>query len=161
GGVKCWGGNQSGMLGNGSTTFSDSAIDVVGLSSGVKALATLSSSHACVIMNDGSVKCWGSNKYGQLGDGPTTDRSTPAGVVGLGGQVSSVATSETSTCALTQAGGVKCWGNNEIGTLGNGTTGSTSSPVDVVGLTSGVAALTMGDAFACVLMDGTGPTCGG
>ena len=67
GGVKCWGNNGSGQLGDGSTTNRTLPVDVVGLGSDVVAIAA-GDSHNCALNTAGSVKCWGSNRHGQLGN---------------------------------------------------------------------------------------------
>jgi alpha-tubulin suppressor-like RCC1 family protein len=142
GGVKCWGLNNNGQLGDGTMTDRRTPVDVIGLASGVAAIA-LGEYHTCAVTMDGNMKCWGSNSYGQLGDGTTTQRLTPVAVSGLIG-VTAIAAAGTRTCALTTSGGMKCWGTNGHGQVGDGTLTERHTPVDVSGLTSGVAAITAG-----------------
>jgi alpha-tubulin suppressor-like RCC1 family protein len=160
GGVKCWGWNREGQLGDGTTVNRLHPVDVVGLSSGVTALVT-GVSHACALLESGGVKCWGWNGKGQLGDGTTVDRLTPVDVRGLSGGVTALAAGSHFTCALTAAGGVKCWGYNWIGQLGDGTTADRLRPVDVIGLESGVVALAAGSDHACALTAAGGVKCWG
>jgi len=174
GGVKCWGNNSYGQIGDGTTTDRWTPTDVYGLSSGVVAIATggnytiglengnpQSAEHSCALTASGGVKCWGANITGQLGDGTTTNRNTPVDVVGLTSGVVAVSAGMHHTCALTVSGGAKCWGSNFIGELGDGTTTERHTPVDVVGLTSGVTAISAGGEYSCALTNAGGVKCWG
>jgi len=84
------------------------------------------------------VKCWGDNLAGQLGDGTTVARIVPTDVVGLSSGVVAIGASQLHTCALMSSGAVKCWGDDSLGGLGDGTTGADdcscrTTPVDVTG----------------------------
>jgi alpha-tubulin suppressor-like RCC1 family protein len=160
GGVKCWGANFGGQLGDGSTTNRVAPVDVVGLSSGIKAVAT-GRGHTCALTEAGGAKCWGDNFSGQLGDGSTTQRLTPVDVVGLSGGIKAIAGGILHTCALTEAGAVKCWGDNFYGQLGDGSTTTRLTPVDVVGLSGGIMATSVGNLHTCALTDAGGVSCWG
>ncbi len=151
GAMYCWGWNMFGQLGDDSTSLTRSVPALVsGLSSGVRSSAA-GERHSCALTDSGQVKCWGWNLYGQIGDGTSTSRSLPVDVVSLGNGVRSVAAGAHHTCALTNAGGVKCWGRNNLGQLGDGTTTDRTAPVAVSGLSSGVRAIDAGYAFTCAL----------
>ena len=131
GGVKCWGYYD---YGNYHDYFPNAPVDLGGLTSGVQAIAA-KLWHTCALTNSGGVKCWGFNSFGQLGNGTTTIFYTPpVDVVGLSSGVQAIAAGGLHTCALTASGGVKCWGQNTYGQLGDGTTTDRYTPVDVVGL---------------------------
>jgi uncharacterized repeat protein (TIGR02059 family) len=117
--------------------------------------------HNCAVTSIGGVQCWGENNYGQLGDGTTTQRTAPVGVSGLSSGVEAVATGGNHSCALLTDGGVKCWGFNGKGQLGNGNFTNQSSPVDVVGLSANVTALTAGQSHSCALVSGGTVQCWG
>jgi alpha-tubulin suppressor-like RCC1 family protein len=139
-GVKCWGLNRFGQLGDGTTTDRWTPVDVAELGSGVSAIAT-GSYDSCALTTGGGVKCWGIS----------VGSPTPADVPGLASGVAAIAAGTLHACALTIAGAVKCWGNNGGGQLGDGTTASRSTPVDVSGLSSGVTAIAAGDLHTCAL----------
>jgi alpha-tubulin suppressor-like RCC1 family protein len=107
------------------------------------------------------VRCWGDNSTGQLGNGTTTASLVPVSVTGLGSGVAAIAAGDNQSCALTTSGGVKCWGNNVNGQLGNGTTTQSNVPVDVTGLTSGVITLGAGDNHTCAALGTGGVKCWG
>ena len=154
GGVKCWG--RSGNLSpNGTTTYSVVPVGVTGLASGISAIAA-GGEHTCALTTGGGVKCWGAN----VG---TTDRRSkvPVDVSGLASGVSAISAGSTHTCALTSGGGVKCWGENSYGQLGDGTTDHSTVPVDVAGLSSGVSAISAGYRHTCALMSSGGVKCWG
>jgi alpha-tubulin suppressor-like RCC1 family protein len=132
GGVKCWGRNFDGQLGDGTITDRHTPVFVKGLKSGVAAIAA-GGFETCAITTAGGAKCWGDNSFGQLGDGTKTERHLPGFVKGLKSGVAAIATGTRHTCAMTDTGRVKCWGNNEFGQLGDGTTTERLTPVKVVG----------------------------
>lgn len=143
GGVRCWGFNGEGQLGDGTTTDRSTPVDVVGLGGGVAAIAP-GGSHTCALTTGGGVKCWGANFAGQLGDGTQAQRLTPVNVSGLTSGVAAISAGEYHTCALTTGGGMKCWGYNTDGQLGDGTTTGRLIPTAVSGLAIGVVHIAVG-----------------
>jgi len=150
GGVKCWGGNRNGQLGDGSITNRNTPVDVVGLSSGVVAIAA-GGGQTCALTMAGGIKCWGSNRYGQLGDGTTLDRSTPVDVTGLSIGMAAVEVGNLHVCALSASGEIKCWGRNDQGQLGDGSTADKTAPTNVVGLGNEIADIAAGHSYTCIL----------
>ena len=122
GGVKCWGYNDYGQLGDGTTTQRAHArrrerADQRRQRHRGRRLSHLRPDHRRRRQVLGSTTA-----DGQLGDGTTTSSATPVDVSGLTSGVSAIAAGDYHTCALTTAGGVKCWGYNSDGQLGDGTT---------------------------------------
>jgi alpha-tubulin suppressor-like RCC1 family protein len=162
GGVLCWGASGQGQLGDGTFTSGYSAVNVLGLESGVARIsASPSGRHTCALTTTGTVKCWGSNAYGQLGTGSTVDSPNALDVAGLGGGNLAVAAGGGHSCVLTSGRGVKCWGRNTEGELGNGTTANSPSPVDVIGLAGPALAISAAFSHTCALLVGGTVECWG
>src|SRR6266850_984102 len=112
--------------------------------------------HSCALLEDATLRCWGLNDYGQLGDGTLTTSATPVAVAGVTG-VAAVSGGGFHTCARFPDGTLRCWGRNSEGQLGDpGTTAYFSAaPVPVTGITS-AATVTSGGYHTCALLqDGT------
>ena len=115
--------------------------------------------HSCALMGDSTVKCWGDNSTGQLGDGTTTNRPRPKTVPGLSG-VTQLSLGDGHSCALLSDGTVKCWGKNYSGQLGDGTALSRNNPAPVSGLT-GAIQISLGWYHSCALLTGGSVKCWG
>lgn len=150
--VKCWGWGEAQQL-DGEPANARMAVEVDDLNlEGDEADDIDSgSNHACALMWSGKVKCWGDNSTGQLGDGTTTASSSPVEVSGLGEAGIPVVAGGAHTCVLVNDGDVKCWGDNSAGQLGNGTTESSNTPVNVAGLGAAVF-LAAGHSHTCALL---------
>jgi phosphatidylethanolamine-binding protein (PEBP) family uncharacterized protein len=140
--VTCWGLNDFGQLGDGTTTSRGSPTEVIGLSSRVVQISA-GIFHTCALLESGGVMCWGWNLYGQIGDGTRlNNRLSATGVVGLSSRARQVAAGP-GTCALLQNGTVQCWG--DVGT----------TPSEVEGLGSGVTRIyPAGSGFCAVFSSG-------
>ena len=170
GGVRCWGRNDFGQLGNGVFRGSAQPSDVCepasvsGLDialrdagsgscepmSGVVGLS-VGGAHACVVVSTGSVRCWGINQDGELGDGSLEARNVPVIVGGLARDATEVTSGHFHTCALLETGAMQCWGFNATGQLGDGTTTLSVTPVDVLGLPGPVVSMSAGGVQTCAL----------
>jgi WD40 repeat protein len=160
GGVKCWGENDFGQLGDGTTTNRNSPVDVSGLTGGIAAISA-GRAHTCALTAGGGVKCWGENEHGELGNSSTVDSAVPVDVNGLTGGATAIAAGDDHTCAVTTSGGVKCWGVNESGQLGDGTTTNSSTPVDVTEIIDAVKNVVAGGSHTCALTVPGGVLCWG
>ncbi|MEZ4718686.1 MAG: hypothetical protein R2851_21705 [Caldilineaceae bacterium] len=160
GGMKCWGENVGGQIGDGTTTDRTAPVNVTGMTSGVAEIIG-GYRHTCAVLTTGAVKCWGTNTYGTLGDGTTTDRTTPQSVSGMNSGAVALAAGGGHTCALMNNGGVKCWGRNNNGQLGDGTKTNRLTPVNVSGLAAWVAAIAAENANTCALTISGGLKCWG
>lgn len=159
--VYCWGNNDDGELGDGTSTNTFVPVRMRNADGSVLSGVTeisVGEDHSCALLSSGQVRCWGYNNYGRLGDGSTTTTATGTTVVAVGQSsggtplsgVSKLASGGRHTCALLTSGGVVCWGFNDRGQLGNDTSslsGNTAeystTPVNVlaVGQTNGGIAL--------------------
>jgi alpha-tubulin suppressor-like RCC1 family protein len=158
GGVMCWGNNGEGQLGDGSRTNRTKPVSVNNLTERAVAVAA-GWGHTCILTEAGGVKCWGRNKFGELGSGTAVRSTEPVDVPGLTGIVA-IAAGDYHTCAVTAQGGLKCWGYNNAGQLGDGTAEPRTGPVDVAGL-GGVAAAAAGTAHTCIRSAGGDVKCWG
>ncbi len=131
--AKCWGLGIDGQLGNGKLTNSAKPVGVSGLSKKVKKIS-IGVSHGCAVLTTGTVKCWGDNFYGQLGNRTTTSTVVPVTVFGLSKAAKDIGTGISSSCAVTKIGGAKCWGYGGLGSLGYGGTADQVAPVSVTKL---------------------------
>jgi len=161
-GVKCWGEGKQGRLGNGlSSEGVSSPVDVLGLDMSAVAGVATGDDHACALMVTGSVKCWGRNQAGQLGNGDYAETNTAGDVLNLGGSAVAITAGWGLTCALMSTATIKCWGTNGHGKLGIGSDQADSStPVEIPSL-SGVLSVDCGTDHCCAVLDTTGGWCWG
>ena len=164
--LSAWGGNHFGELGNGTTTYSSTPVQVSDLV-GVRNAAG-GNKHSLALKDDGTVWAWGWNHLGKLGNGTETDSSTPVQVMdpndpsGYLSGVQAIAARDLHTMTLKDDGTVWVWGFNRAGQLGNGTTTDSSTPVQVMdsndpsSYLSGVQAIAAGSFHSLALKnDGT------
>lgn len=154
--LVCWGQNapteeglfggfasSGGQLGDGTTTDSAIPVTVVESAGSGIALAQVSAVavgllHTCALLADSTVRCWGDNAHGQLGDGTTSPHAAPAPVVAGDGDpaplsgVVDIAAGDLHTCALLDDTTVRCWGRNQSGDLGDGTEEARMAPTAVI-----------------------------
>ena len=185
--VKCWGKNHRGQLGLGDTRNRGDDPDEMGdrlpfveLGAGRRALQLAGGyTHTCALLEEGSVKCWGSNHGGLLGLGDTEWRgdepiemgdALPVIDLGTEATASQIAAGRAHTCALLSNGSVKCWGNNGRGQLGLGDTedrgdspgemGDALSPVDL-GPQRQATHITASGEHTCALLEDGSVKCWG
>ena len=171
---------QYGQLGYGDTTDKTSPdSSSIDLGTGRTAIQiACGSNHTCVILDDGTVKCWGYNNNGQLGLGDTNNRgdgssemgdNLPIVDLGTGRTAVQISASQSHTCVIPDDGSVKCWGNNIDGQLGYGDTnnrGDGSNEMNnlpVVDLGTGRTAIQIssGNNHTCVILDNGSVKCWG
>jgi cysteine-rich repeat protein len=174
--LVCWGANDYGQLGYASTgqvgdSESPAVVGAVDVGDNVVAVS-LGSLHSCVLTDQQTVRCWGYNARGQLGQGNTTtigDTEHPyvINAISLGDDAIDMWTGSSSTCALLAGGGVRCWGDNNFGQLGYGHTNDigdnevpSSAPTVPLGNTP-VVDMAIGGLHTCVLYDDGNVRCWG
>ena len=157
--VQCWGANSQGQLGNGNTTSSNVPVAVSGLAANALQIS-ISDSHSCAVLSNGTAQCWGYNFYGQLGNGANIASSIPVTVSGGLTNVIAIESSPQHVCALLGDATVRCWGENSQGQLGNGSTTNSNVPVVVSGL-SGVSSIATASGMSCALLSGGTVQCWG
>src|SRR6266550_4578050 len=172
--VQCWGQNTQGQLGNGTLDAPTSVaprnptpVTVSGITDAIAVSA--GGWHTCALLRNGTVRCWGDNERGAIGDGSPTPANpfvrrptpTPVEVVGISTAVALEA-GIFHTCVLLQDGRVECWGDNNFGQLGNGSERGIFNPptAPVTGITGAVAA-TSGAEHTCALLRGGRVQCWG
>lgn len=148
GGMRCWGANGNGQLGDQTLTNRTAPVGVSGIKEATAVAA--GDAHTCARLVNGTVICWGANADGQLGDGTVIQRTRAnVTVVGVSAAVA-IASGQAHTCAVLANGTVSCWGRNTSGQLGNGSTKPQAKGGQVSNLT-GVVAVAAGGAHTCAL----------
>ena len=183
--VKCWGNNASGQLGQGHTNnLGDGANEMganlpainLGVGRTPQAIAT-GSSHACALLDNGKVKCWGSNSFGELGQGHTGDIGDGVGEMaalseinlGIGATVKDIAAGGGNVCVILGDDQVKCWGKGNHGQLGQGNSNHIGNQAGEVAALSAInlganaiaKSLFVGDGHACAILNNDDIKCWG
>jgi alpha-tubulin suppressor-like RCC1 family protein len=152
---KCWGYGVNGQIGNNLSATQTSPTNV--LDSSLASFTGAQSISAGVLGTcaniSGSIKCWGYNLNGTLGNGTNTNTTTAAQTTGLTSGLQDFAVGSYHTCAVV-SGGVQCWGRNDYGQLGDGTTTNRISPVIAVAAGSGAQSVVVGDYHTCAIVNG-------
>lgn len=158
GDVFCWGGNEHGQIGDGTTTrrLDPTLVSVPGEAIEISAMGYQS----CALNDAGEIYCWGQNQYGQLGDGTTTSRSEPVRAAPGIDDAVRVSVGGSNVCAVREAGQVVCWGRGNGGGLGNGGNTDSLTPVEVAGVAGSLDIDGSGGHF-CVRDSDDGAACWG
>jgi alpha-tubulin suppressor-like RCC1 family protein len=159
GAVQCWGANNYGQLGDGTTTHSNVPVTVKGISSATAVAA--GGYFSCALLASGAVQCWGYGGNGELGGGSYANSSAPVFVAGISTAVAITAGS-FHACAVLSSGAAQCWGRNSHGQLGNGlmTDSASNTPVRVSGIRSPLR-LAAGAEHTCALLSDGAVKCWG
>jgi alpha-tubulin suppressor-like RCC1 family protein len=155
--VLCWGRNDVGQVGDGTTVLRLAPVPVQGLRDVVQVAVNRES--ACARLDDGTVWCWGGNHAGQLGDGGGSDRTQPVRVAGVD-EVVELSAGDLHTCARHRDGTLTCWGWNRHGQCGVGEPSEIAKPGRVVGLDR-VIQVAVTNTHSCALRDDGAVYCWG
>lgn len=157
--IFCWGLNDEGQVGY---DFAQLAIDEPRLLPGSQTWQAVSAGHAhsCGLTVTGAAWCWGDNLTGQLGSGDTFQKSFEPVRVAASMPFESVLAGYYQSCGLTEDGRMYCWGRNDAGQIGDGSTSHRFTPVPVAGDLV-FRTLAVGDAFVCGVTDGDATFCWG
>ncbi|HIG34196.1 MAG TPA: hypothetical protein EYQ11_04900 [Candidatus Poseidoniales archaeon] len=160
----CWGLNMNGHLGDGTYNDRTSPTPITVLPANRSLVAMdIGFKHTCGILDDGLVYCWGNNTAGQFGDGTTNHSTYPrAASLPPGRTAISIDAGSHHTCAILDDSSAYCWGRNDNGQLGDGTTNNSTTPVRVSmpsGL--GVAEITAGNFHSCAVATNASVYCWG
>ena len=149
----------SGELGrNCPTSQSTLPVSVANISNA--ASISLGSEHSCALLDNNTVQCWGDGRIGQFGDGTTHHvRCTPSSFVSTS-SVTAIDSGGYHSCALLDNNNAQCWGQNDVGQLGDGTTTKRLTPVTVSGI-SNATAISAGQAQTCALLSDNNIKCWG
>jgi alpha-tubulin suppressor-like RCC1 family protein len=157
--VDCWGYNQFGELGNGTTTNSDVPVPVLGVSGATAVAGDENGGGFCAVLSTGHVKCWGNNTYGELGNGTTTTSTVAVAVKNIS-TATAVFGSDHGFCALLSTSHVDCWGYGGTGQLGDGSFANSDMPVAVRNI-SNATTVTGGYETFCALLSTSHVDCWG
>jgi alpha-tubulin suppressor-like RCC1 family protein len=162
--VWCWGYNAFGQVGDNTTTTPRQMAVRVHINNNTHLTGAVEvaagHNHSCALLSDGTVRCWGYNAYGEVGDNTTTNRSVATLVVSSSGSgtlsgVSHLSSGRFHSCALISDGSVYCWGDNDNGELGDGTTINRLHPVRAGEIATAIT-INAGEYHSCAaLADGT------
>jgi len=162
--VSCWGAGGIGQLGNGGTSQQNSPTLTSSLGANRTAVAISSGSyHTCAILDNGSVSCWGFGGYGQLGNGGNSNQNTPQTInLGLGRTAVSISAGGAITCAVLDDASITCWGSNQVGQLGLGTTTDHNTPQTVnLGFGRTTVSVSTTSTHTCAVLDDGSLSCWG
>ncbi len=176
GAVFCWGAAGGGRLGSGAAAGGPTPTQVLGVGGTgfLRNVAHVSAgkAHTCAVTNNGRVLCWGSDQFGQLGNGgASASSSTPVQVAGVGGagflqNAIQISAGDSHNCAVTSAGSAFCWGLGSGGALGNGAGVDSQAPAQVLGVggagfLQNVTQVSAGIAHGCAITSAGSAFCWG